>query len=108
MLALVVTFNLDGLSDEDFRSACKEQWLAPIAATPGLVAKTWLADQPENTYGGVYLWENQAALADFQASDFLKAFTSDPRIANINAHVFEVMEELSRATKGVGAGAAIA
>jgi len=32
-----------------------------------------------------------AALADFQASDFLTTFTSDARIANINTHVFKIM-----------------
>ncbi len=103
MLGLVVTFNLDGLSDADFRTACEQQWVEPVATSEGLIAKTWLADQPENTYGGFYLWESQEALAAYQQSDFFAAFTSDPRIANIQAHVFEVLEEPSRVTNGVGA-----
>jgi len=66
MLALVVTFNLDGLPDEDFRSVCKQQWLTPIAPTSGLVAKIWLADQPGNTYGSIYLWENRRRSRTFR------------------------------------------
>lgn len=103
MLALVVTFNLDGLSDADFRSACEEQWAQPVAAMPGLVAKTWLADTPNNTYGGSYLFEDQAALDAYQRSAFFNEFTSDPRIANISAQVFEAMEAPSRVTNGLGA-----
>lgn len=103
MLALVVTFNLDGLSDEAFRDACEQQWAEPVAAMPGLIAKTWLADTPNNTYGGSYLFADQAALDAYQQSQFFREFTSDPRIANISAQVFEAIEAPSRITNGLGA-----
>jgi hypothetical protein len=32
MLALVVTFNLDGLTAADFRGACDVQWCSAVAA----------------------------------------------------------------------------
>ena len=46
MQILIVNFNLDGLSEEEFASACDE--LAPaFAAVPGLASKVWLADRAD-------------------------------------------------------------
>jgi hypothetical protein len=73
---------------------------------PGLIAKTWLANEDQNTYGGSYLFESREALEAYEQSDFLKQFTSDPRIVNINTYVFDVMEGPSRVTNGLGPVAA--
>ena len=59
MIIQVVNFNLKDLSDADYRSAC--DGLAPeLARVPGLISKVWLADEPSNTYGGVYTWIDQS------------------------------------------------
>lgn len=51
MQILIVNFNLDGLSEEEFASSCDE--LAPaFAAVPGLASKIWLADRAEGIFGG--------------------------------------------------------
>lgn len=55
MLIQIVTFNLDAMTDDEYRSA-SDGWAKVIAQTPGLVSKTWLADKAANTYGGVYSW----------------------------------------------------
>lgn len=48
----VVTFQLEGLSGEDYLAACNQ--LAPaIAQVPGLIRKTFIANPETNTYGGV-------------------------------------------------------
>src|SRR4029077_6381314 len=48
---LIVNFNLDGLSEEEFASSCDE--LAPaFAAVPGLASKVWLADRAERELRG--------------------------------------------------------
>jgi hypothetical protein len=107
MLALIVTFNLDGMTDEELKTAAETQLAGPVAAMPGLIAKTWLADTPENTYGGSYLFESREALEAYEQSAFFKEFTSDPRIVNITAHVFDVMEGPSRVTNGLGPVAAV-
>jgi quinol monooxygenase YgiN len=107
MIALMVTFNLDGFSDEEFREAGETQWVEPVAAMRGLISKSWLADEPNNVYGGFYLWESREALEEYQSTEFFQAFSSDPRIVNIQAHTFEVMEKPSRRTNGVG-GRAVA
>ena len=67
MQILIVNFNLDGLSEEEFASSCDE--LAPaFAAVPGLASKVWLADRAEGIFGGVYTFESEKAVDDFLPS----------------------------------------
>jgi hypothetical protein len=93
----VVTFNLNGLSDADYRRAC-DGWAPALAAVPGLISKVWLADEASNTYGGVYAWIDREAMEAFARSDFFIAFASNPSIANIAARAFGVLDGPSRVT----------
>jgi putative monooxygenase ydhR len=94
----VVNFNLNGLSDADYRGVC--DGLAPeLARVPGLISKVWLADASSNTYGGVYTWADQRALDDFTRSDFFKAFVTNPSFANIASKVFGILEGPSEVTR---------
>ncbi len=102
MKVQVVTFGLDGLTDADYRAACEHEWAAVIADTPGLLSKTWVADPAANSYGGIYVWADQAAIEAFATSAFFLGFSSDPRIRDLRAHTFEVMEEPTRRTNGLG------
>ncbi len=98
MIIQVVNFNLKDLSDADYRSAC--DGLAPeLARAPGLISKVWLADEPSNTYGGVYTWVDQQAMHAFARSDFFKAFATNPTFANITSSVFEILEGPSEVTR---------
>jgi quinol monooxygenase YgiN len=106
MLVQVVTFNLDGLSDADFRVACERDWAQRVAAMPGLVSKTWLANTDENTYAGIYVWQDDAAMQRYAQTDFFQTFANDPRIVNIRSHAFDVMEAASRVTNGLAPVAA--
>src|SRR4051812_49563643 len=63
MQILIVNFNLDGLSEEEFASSTDQ--LAPaFAAVPGLASKVWLADRAEGVFGGVYTFESEKAVDD--------------------------------------------
>src|SRR6266581_9279626 len=64
----IVSFNLKDLTDAEFRSMANE--VAPaFASVPGLLGKIWLADVAKNTYGGVYIWQDAAAMQAYLASD---------------------------------------
>lgn len=102
MLVQVVTFNLEGMSDAEFRTACEEQWCAAVAGVPALLSKTWLANSETNTYGGVYLWPDRAAMERYVNSELFRGFAADPRISGIRSEFFNVLEEPSRATNGLG------
>jgi hypothetical protein len=86
----IVNFNLQDLSDGDYRRAC--DGLAPVFAdVPGLVSKTWLADEATNTYGGIYTWVDRAAMEAFASSDLFKSVASNPNFANITSRDFAVL-----------------
>ncbi len=106
MKAQLVTFSLNGMTDKEFQSACEQQWANAVAGMSGLVSKTWLADPTQNRYGGVYVWEHDSDIERYAASDFFRAFASDPRITDIESRVFDVMPGPSRLTNGIGVVAA--
>lgn len=96
----IVTFNLNGVSDSDYRGLCDQ--LAPaIAEAPGLISKVWLADPEGNTYGGVYTWVDRNAMEAFATTELFKGVASDPSLANLSSRDFAVIEAPSRVTHGL-------
>lgn len=96
----VVTFNLQGMTDEEFRAMCDQ--LAPVFATiPGLISKAWLADTATNTYGGIYSWENKAALDAYMQSEIYQSVVNHPNFAGINSQDFGILEGPTRITHGM-------
>ena len=87
----IVTFHLEAMSDREYREVC--DGLAPaFAALTGLVSKTWLADVPSNTYGGVYTWRDRQAMQAFADTDLFKGFVADPHFSDITARDFAVLD----------------
>jgi hypothetical protein len=64
----VITFKLDGIDDAAYQ-AHAEQHAPVFAALPGLRAKIWLASPQANTYGGIYTWNDVAAMRAYRAGD---------------------------------------
>ena len=86
----IVNFNLKDMTDGGFRSMANE--VAPaFASVPGLLGKIWLADAGRNTYGGVYLWQDAAAMRTYLASDLGKGVAGNPNFANLTSRDFEVL-----------------
>ena len=75
----IVTFNLKDLSDADYRRAC-DGWAPAFAAVPGLISKVWLADEPTNTYGGVYTWVDREAMEAFARERLLQGVRVQPEL----------------------------
>lgn len=98
MIIQIVNFNLNGLSDADYRGAC-DGWALDLARVTGLISKVWLADEAANTYGGVYTWAEPEAMDAFAQSDFFKAFVSSPSFSNITSRTFDILEVPSRITR---------
>ncbi len=102
MHAQVITYRLKGLSQEQYYELCEP--LAPIiAAQPGLIEKVWLADPATNTYGGLYKWQDRAAMEAFMQTDVVKGFASHPGIVELASQDYPVWEEATRATRGLAA-----
>jgi hypothetical protein len=103
---LIVNFNLDGLSEEEFASSCDE--LAPaFAAIPGLASKVWLADRAEGVFGGVYTFESEQAVDDYLRSDLFAGVASSPGLVDISVRRFDVLEGPTRVTRGLAQPAGV-
>jgi putative monooxygenase ydhR len=106
MQILIVNFNLDGLSEEDFASSADE--LAPaFAAVPGLASKVWLADRAEGIFGGVYMFESEQAVDEYLASDLFAGIGATPGLVNISVRRFGVLDGPTRVTRGLVQPAAV-
>ena len=97
MMLSVVTFNLRGVSDADYREAC-EQEAPAFASVPGLVFKAWLANEATNTYGGVYTFADRESLDAYIGSDLFRSIGDDAGVVNLTTQTFDVLEGASRIT----------
>ena len=98
----IVTFQLKGISEEDYRRQC-EVMASAFANLPGLISKTWLANQETNTYGGVYLWRDLQAMEYYIETDLYKGMLANPHFNNITVRNFAVLENPTRVTRGTSA-----
>ena len=100
MHLLIVNFQLNELSSEAYAAHCAQ--VAPVFADlPGLIAKYWLANPVTNTYGGVYLWQNQTAMERYRTSDLCRRMVDNPHFINVTMQNFLVLPEPSAITRGI-------
>jgi hypothetical protein len=96
---LVVNFNLKGISEEDYLGMIEP--IAPaFAGLPGLISKTWLANEETNTYGGVYVWSDRGAMETYKQTDIYKGMQANPHFENVTVTDFAVVENATRVTRG--------
>jgi hypothetical protein len=96
----IITFNLKGLSDGDYRAHCEA--IAPaFAQLPGLVSKAWLANAETNTYGGVYLWRDRRSMENYERSDIYGGMLANPHLEGLVARSFPVIREATEITSNL-------
>lgn len=94
----IITFRLADMTEEGYRAACAQ--LAPaFAELPGLLAKVWLTDPATETYGGVYLFTDRAAMEGYAASDLFATVAALPNFVDMTSRDFAVYEDLTRVTQ---------
>ena len=94
----VVNFNLEGINHDDFLQIADTAAPA-FAEVPGLVSKIWLCDQENNTYGGVYTWENEQVMETFSKSElFNNALVNNPNFVNLSVKDFGILDGPSKIT----------
>jgi hypothetical protein len=95
----VVTFALQGLSDEEYQAGCEES--APVfAKIPGLVSKVWLRDVERGVYGGVKVWTDRQAMEAYLKGDIWRELVTDPAVVDPHSQDFGVIEGPTRVTRG--------
>ena len=64
MVIQVGNFNLEGIDHDQYRGAATE--VAPaFKELNGLRSKIWLSDKDNNTYGGVYTWDDRESMENY-------------------------------------------
>ena len=96
----VINFNLEGINRAEYETVCDEL-AGAFAALPGLISKHWLADEENNTYGGVYIWETRDAYEAYLNSELLAGVGANPALVNIVSTDFDVIEGPTRVTRGL-------
>src|SRR3984957_7607205 len=86
----VITFKLDGIDDAAYQ-AHAERNAPAFAALPGLRAKIWLANQRAGTYGGIYAWDDVAALRAYQDGEIFQGLLANPHMTDVTVSDFSVL-----------------
>ena len=95
----VITFKLDGIDDAAYQAHAEQ--IAPMfAALPGLHAKIWLANQETNTYGGIYTWDDVAAMKAYQGGKIFQGLQADPHTIDLAVRDFSVLAGPTKVTRG--------
>jgi hypothetical protein len=95
----VITFRLDGIDDVAYQAHAEQN--APVFATlPGLRAKIWLANQQANIYGGIYTWDDIAAMRAYQGGKIFQGLQANPHIINVAVRDFSVLAGPTEVTRG--------
>ena len=96
----VSNFNLEGINRAEYEAVCDEL-AGAFAALPGLISKHWLADEENNTYGGVYIWETRDAYEAYLNSELFSGVAANQALVNIVSKDFDVIEGPTRVTRGL-------
>ena len=95
----VITFKLDGIDDAAYQ-AHAEQNAPAFAALPGLRAKIWLANQQANTYGGIYAFDDVAAMRAYQGGEIFQGLQASPHMIDLTVRDFSVLAGPTKVTRG--------
>jgi hypothetical protein len=97
-IMLQLNFNFS-VSKEEY-----EQAVSPLADkfanVPGLIWKVWILNEEKSEAGGIYLFENQAALDDYLAGSLAKIVTTHPALSNFSIKQFGIMKDITKVTRG--------
>jgi hypothetical protein len=90
MVVQIVNFRLAGIGPVEYEAEAER--IAPaFASLPGLIAKAWLADPGEDTYGGVYLWTDRAAAEAYADGELLAAARCNPAFAGFRSTILDTL-----------------
>lgn len=99
MIVRIVNFTLCGINEEQYQHHAAtiadgfNQW-------EGLVAKLWLRDPKTDTYGGAYLFADQAAADASRDTVLFRNMESNPFFADLSVREYEVIDHLTAITGG--------
>jgi Putative mono-oxygenase ydhR len=95
----VITFKLAGIDDAQYQAHAAQK--APVfAGLPGLRMKIWLASQETSTYGGIYAWDDVAAMRAYQSGKIFQELQANPHMTDVAVTDFSVLAGPTKVTRG--------
>ena len=94
---LQITYKVD-VPAADFSKAMLPM-AQPIADSPGLLWKIWLTNEADSEAGGIYLFEDEAAVNAFLGGPIVTAFKANPMVSDIRVKMFGVSGAHSLVTR---------
>jgi Putative mono-oxygenase ydhR len=74
---------------------------APVfAGLPGLRMKIWLASQGTSTYGGIYGWDDIAAMRAYRGGKIFQDLQANPHMIDVAVTDFSVLAGPTKMTRG--------
>jgi len=70
-----------------------------ISESPGLQWKIWLINEADSEAGGIYLFDDEAALNAFLGGPIVSAFKANPVVSDIRVKMFDVSAAHSLLTR---------
>lgn len=98
MFIQLVTYRLDGISEDDYLDMANGV-VNRFSAMGGLRAKVWLEGTEDGSYGAVYFWDDEEAMQRFTRSDLFEATSAE--FSDVESQGFTVLENLTRSTQPV-------
>lgn len=98
MFVQVINFNLEGMTEDEWHAAGR-RLLEDYSQTPGLLAKVWIGNPETNTFGGIYFWQDEEALDEFNDGPLGQRIMNHPNYANVSFNRFRIVDELTKKTQ---------
>ena len=95
----IINFNLSGINRSEYEAAAYELTTA-FSEIPGLKRKHWLANEDNNTFGGVYIFDTKESHDAFVESELYAGVKGNPSFSNFSGKSFENIDSLAKHTRG--------
>lgn len=93
----VVTFGLDGITVDGYEEHCR-RIAGAFLHWPGLLAKIWLNDPDSNRFGGIYVFDSQAAADASRSTEIFAGMTNNPAFTDLTITEYSTLESPTRIT----------
>ena len=95
----IINFNITGIDRSQYEAAAMKL-TSVFAAVPGLKRKHWLANEENNIYGGVYIFDSKESHDAFVESKLYAGVKGNPSFTNFSGKSFENITKLAKYTRG--------
>ena len=95
------------VTTEEWLRQC-QQVVDMMLSVPGLEWKLWVSSPAASSAGGIYLFRDEASATAYVDGPVVAALRRNPSVRDVRIRIYGVDEELSRRTRAIVGGQALA